>query len=36
MRYPLKAELKERIWAFLGRAREWDARGGAPGHPDIP
>ena len=34
MRYPLKAELQERIWAFLGRAREWDARGGAPAGPD--
>jgi 4-hydroxyphenylacetate 3-monooxygenase len=30
-RYPLKDELKERIWQFLQRAREWDARsGGAP------
>jgi 4-hydroxyphenylacetate 3-monooxygenase oxygenase component len=25
-RYPMKQELQERIWAFLHRAREWDAR----------
>jgi 4-hydroxyphenylacetate 3-monooxygenase oxygenase component len=33
LRYPLKDDLKERIWAFLGRAREWDGREGAPGVP---
>ena len=26
MRYPMKDELQERIWAFLQRSREWDAR----------
>jgi 4-hydroxyphenylacetate 3-monooxygenase oxygenase component len=36
MRYPLRGELQERIWAFLGRAREWDAGGGAVATPDTP
>jgi len=27
-RYPLQDELKQRIWAFLDRARAWDARAG--------
>jgi aromatic ring hydroxylase len=36
MRYPLKDQLKERIWAFLGRAREWDEREGAPHIPGTP
>src|SRR5262245_37407809 len=34
LRYPLKAELQERIWAFLGRAREWDARSEPRGQPE--
>jgi len=25
-RYPLQDELKQRTWAFLERAREWDIR----------
>jgi 4-hydroxyphenylacetate 3-monooxygenase oxygenase component len=27
-RYPLQDELQQRVWAFLERAREWDARPG--------
>jgi aromatic ring hydroxylase len=30
-RYPLQDELKQRVWSFLERTREWDARlGSAP------
>ena len=31
MRYPPKGELQERIWEFLRRTREWDARLGGTG-----
>lgn len=33
-RYPLQDELKQRIWAFLERARAWDAGVGGPGNPN--
>jgi 4-hydroxyphenylacetate 3-monooxygenase oxygenase component len=33
-RYPIQDELKERIWQFLQRAREWDARWGGTESPD--
>jgi 4-hydroxyphenylacetate 3-monooxygenase oxygenase component len=29
-RYAIRDELKQRVWAFLARAREWDERGGGP------
>ncbi len=35
-RYPLRDELKGRIWEFLRRARAWDEQSGRGGDPALP